>query len=297
MAIAKAGLSVKLAQFLTDQAWRNDATGPGTAHLICLRGCTVGTDGSLSAKGDPREYTDHYDDTMIIFGQKANGSPYLETFKASAKPGLAWIHSSTYAGSDKGCPTVQPGQYRYARGDHRGHEALRQADKSPVCVIRDLDDDARLELTDLVDYPMYTGINIHAGGSGGKVGLNSAGCQVIWGGWSGPPWTTFHDLVYRVAKKQELFHYTLADFLSFGKWHDGGQAGTGVADLLFGSCGAPVTKLQQALAAHGFYGGSIVDGEFGRVTDEGLRAYQKSCGLQPDGIATPELRARLGMNE
>ncbi|MEN6642105.1 MAG: peptidoglycan-binding domain-containing protein [Armatimonadia bacterium] len=297
MAITREGLSLKLARFLRDQSWQNDAADAGTAQLVCLRGCMVNEDGSLSAKGDPGVYTDHYDDTMIVFGQKANGAPYLETFKASAKPGLAWIRSPQYASANQGCPTVQPGQYRYVRGLHRGHQAMRQASGSPVCVIRDLDDDAQLEVTDRVDYPMYTGVNIHAGGSSSRVGLNSSGCQVIWGGWGGKPWSTFHKLIYQVAKAQSVFHYMVADFLFFGKWHDDGQAGRQFTNLLYGSCGGRVKKLQEALAEHGYYGSKIIDGEFGRVTDEGLRAYQRSLRLQPDGIATAEIRTRLGVAE
>lgn len=281
MAIKRAGLSDKLTAFLRDQSFVCDVTGPGTAQLVMLRGCKINANGSLSAHGDPQVYTDNYDDTLVVYGQKITGTPFLEAFRASAKPGMAWIKHSSYASAGSGCPTVQPGQYAYCRGDHRGHEAMRQVSGCPVCVIRDLDDDARLEASDLVDYPMWTGINIHAGGVSSKVGLNSSGCQVIWGGWQGTPWKTFHWLIYTVAKKQQVFHYALVDFMTFATWHDAGP----VRLLMFGSVGEDVRELQERLMRAGFFAAALVDGKFGRGTDRALRAWQKAQGMKPTGIA------------
>lgn len=283
MAIPLKGLSAKLKQFLLDQSFTCDAGPRGSAQLVMLRGCKVNADGSLSDNGNATTYTDRYDDTMVAFGNKpGTGAAYLQTFRASAKPGLAWINHQSYASSGQGCPTVQPGQYRYQRGDHRGHEALRQCPNSPVVVIRDLDDDARLEATDLVDYPMTTGINIHAGGSSAKVGLNSSGCQVIWGGWGGEPWKLFHHLVYEVAAKQTVFHYTLVDFTMFGEWHDAGPKKP--KHVLFGSVGFEVTETQKFLADEGFFAENLIDGRFGRTTDRSARAWQEAIAVAPDGI-------------
>lgn len=280
MAIKRVGLSDKLTAFLADQSLVCDVTGPGTVQLVMLRGCKVNLDRSISANGDPQVYTDGYDDVLVAYGQKATGTPFLETFRASAKPGMAWIKHPSYASAGSGCPTVQPGQYPYCRGDHRGHEAMRQVSGFPVCVIRDLDDDAKLEASDLVDYPMYTGINIHAGGVSSKVGLNSSGCQVIWGGWQGAPWQTFHKLTYTVAKKQQVFHYALVDFMTFATWHDAGP----VKLLMFGAKGQAVRTLQTYLANGGFFGAGMIDGKFGRGTDRAVRAWQRAQGLKPTGV-------------
>ena len=286
MAIAKKGLSDKLSEFLADQAWRDDSTKNGSAQLVMLRGCTINANGSLSDNGNATTYTDHYDDVMVAYGRKAGGARYLETFRASAKPGLAWIHSPSYAGSTKGCPTVQAGQYKYGRGQHRGHEALRQIGY-PIVVIRDLDQDEKLELTDLVDYPINTGINIHAGGSSSRIGLNSSGCQIIWGGWTGKPWTTFHDLIYRVAGKQSIYHYTVCNFMDFGRWHDHPEQRQSLYSALrFGSYGPRVEELQKRLARAGYFGSALVDGEFGRGTDRAVRAFQQRNGLPCDGVVT-----------
>ena len=283
MSIPRKGLSIKLAYFLADQSWACDTTGPSTAQLVMLRGCKVNADGSLSQYGDPRIYTDRYDDVLVVFGQKSGGQPYLEMFRATAKPGLAWIKHPTYAASNRGCPTVQPGQYQYQRGPHRNHpEAMRQVYKQPVVVIRDLDDDTKLELTDLVDYPWDTGINIHAGGRSEKVGLNSSGCQVLWGGWDGEPWLRFHKLIYSVAKKQQVFRYTLVDFAMFADWHDAGALKP--RHLLFGSAGQAVRDLQKTLGDGGFFGQALIDGKFGRGTDRALRGWQRNRYEMPTGI-------------
>jgi hypothetical protein len=282
MSIHNEGLSTKMAEFLKDQSLRNDATGPGTAQLVLLRGCKVNSDGSLSDNGLATKYTDYYDDLLCVFGFKSGGESYLVKYKTSSKPGKYWIHSSQYSGSTRGCPTVQPGGYRYKRGYHRKHEAMVQAE-SPVVVIRDLDKDEVLEVTDLVDYPVSTGINIHAGGTSKRIGINSSGCQVIWGGWGGVPWQEFHHLIYSVAKQQSLFHYTVVDFLHFGKWHDDRD----YKCLLFGSHGDKVVGIQNGLAKAGYFGSALVDGEFGRGTDRAVRGWQKSQGITINGILDP----------
>lgn len=282
MSIPRDGLSRKLSDFIASNSWQNDVVGNGTCQLIMLRGCKINADGSLSQHGDPLVYTDRYDDVMIAYGLKTGGQPFLECFKATAKPGWAWIKHPSYASSNAGCPTVQPGQYAYVRGDHRGHEAMRQAYRSPVCVIRDLDDDMRLEPSDRVDYPWDTGINIHAGGVSERVGLNSSGCQVLWGGWEGQPWQTFYSLIYSVARRQSVFHYCLADFGMFAEWHDRGPT----SHVMFGSSGKFVTAVQNTLVAEGYLGSKQVNGKWDEVTDRAVRKWQKAEGKQPNGIVT-----------
>jgi hypothetical protein len=281
MAIPIDGLSIKLADYLADQGFRNDATGPGRAQIVMLRGCR--RDGRrIVQSGDPLVYTDRYEDLMVVFGQKGGSQPFLATYRATAKPGIAWIKSSTYRGSTKGCPTVQPGQYPYKRGMHRTHRAMVQA--GPVCVIRDLDQDCKLEVSDLVDYPYGTGINIHASSdTANVVGWNSSGCQVIRGGWYGSAWPEFYDLIYRVAAGQSIFHYTVVDWLDFGRWHDAADKSC-YCSLRFGAHGENVEMLQRKLAIRGFFGAELIDGEFGRGTDRALRAYQRRHGLSPNGV-------------
>jgi hypothetical protein len=61
-------------------------------------------------------------------------------------------------------------------------------------------------------------------------------------------------------------------------------APSGGGDLQFGHTGPAVRQLQRALGRAGESPGSI-DGGFGRSTDRALRAFQRSHGLDPDGIA------------
>ncbi len=61
---------------------------------------------------------------------------------------------------------------------------------------------------------------------------------------------------------------------------------SGLPELQFGHNGPAVRRLQRALGRSGESPGSI-DGGFGRNTDRALRAFQRSRGLDPDGIAGP----------
>lgn len=67
-----------------------------------------------------------------------------------------------------------------------------------------------------------------------------------------------------------------------------------MALLKLNSKGADVVALQQALQTHGFNPG-VADGDFGLGTQAAVLAFQKSEGLDPDGIVGPMTRDRLGM--
>jgi predicted chitinase len=56
--------------------------------------------------------------------------------------------------------------------------------------------------------------------------------------------------------------------------------------------GPAVRKLQKQLTAHGFDTGGI-DGEFGKLTDTAVRAFQASKGLEVDGVAGVNTMAAL----
>ena len=60
-----------------------------------------------------------------------------------------------------------------------------------------------------------------------------------------------------------------------------------IVDLMVGSSGPRVTRLQEALTAAGFFPGSI-DGVFGGSTLGAVFAYQKVYGLERTGIFRPE---------
>ena len=66
--------------------------------------------------------------------------------------------------------------------------------------------------------------------------------------------------------------------------------------LQFGSRGAAVKLLQQALLREGFSPGAI-DGEFGPGTQAAVLAFQQSRQMLADGIAGPRTQAALGLVE
>jgi hypothetical protein len=64
------------------------------------------------------------------------------------------------------------------------------------------------------------------------------------------------------------------------------------AVLALGERGSAVAWLQQALAELGCYGGEV-SGRFDRSTRDGLRVFQQSRNLQPDGAAGPRTQMVL----
>ena len=65
-------------------------------------------------------------------------------------------------------------------------------------------------------------------------------------------------------------------------------------NLLVGSSGSDVIKLQQRLKEMGFYCGAI-DGIFSDTTEAAVKAFQDSEGLSADGIVGFSTQAALGL--
>ncbi len=62
-----------------------------------------------------------------------------------------------------------------------------------------------------------------------------------------------------------------------------------------GARGTPVTQIQESLNTHGA-SGLGVDGRFGRDTRAAVVAFQRSHGLEPDGVVGPRTAAALGLS-
>ncbi|MBQ9264059.1 MAG: peptidoglycan-binding protein [Clostridia bacterium] len=58
------------------------------------------------------------------------------------------------------------------------------------------------------------------------------------------------------------------------------------ATLRRGYTGSPVTRMQQELKKQGYYTGNV-DGVFGEGTENAVKAFQRSNGLNTDGVAGP----------
>ncbi len=63
----------------------------------------------------------------------------------------------------------------------------------------------------------------------------------------------------------------------------------------YGSSGSEVTRIQQKLNSLGYYNGPV-DGIYGTKTKDAVIAFQKSCGLTPDGVAGSKTLTYLGLS-
>jgi N-acetyl-anhydromuramyl-L-alanine amidase AmpD len=68
-----------------------------------------------------------------------------------------------------------------------------------------------------------------------------------------------------------------------------------LVDIKFGSTGSAVIKLQQRLRDMGFNPGAV-DGVFGENTKAAVKAFQRSVGLQDDGIVGSNTRTKLELS-
>jgi hypothetical protein len=167
----------------------------GKLHLIGIRGARP------TPEGDRFELQpnvpDEYNDAIGVFGTQ------FFLHRGSVDPGSAY---TLHPMNPDGCAHLLNGAWPYQFGSHHGHPALVQA--GPVKVWRDRDRDYMRDVHEGV----YTGdfaIHIHAGGAERSVGPNSAGCQVLWGGWGGGPWNAFYGACQ--ASGQQRFTYYLVD--------------------------------------------------------------------------------------
>lgn len=61
-----------------------------------------------------------------------------------------------------------------------------------------------------------------------------------------------------------------------------------------GDEGKAVIQLQTALAKQGYYT-AVIDGDFGKKTEDALKAYQTKLGVKPDGILGEWVAEKLGI--
>jgi len=244
-------------------SWR---TGPGL-HLIGLRGSAVVKGEIISIA----EQTDRFDDTL--FAVDFTTGKIWHAPCTAGQPGWYWINKYR---SGEGAPITRYGQYDYIRGPHRGKSALRQRQQESgrLAVIRDINKDGIADGRDRYDYPLDTGINIHAsGGIFGRVGAASSGCHVIESNWGSKPWTDLQWLVYTKYREQDVFPYAVLPL----PWLDGKTI-----RLLMGSRGEKVRKLQEFLKGKGI--DCPITGAFYRDTDIAYRRHQKNSGQVVTGI-------------
>lgn len=260
---------------LVDLCRRFSVPGDAGLRLVALRGCRV-TSGDVVMV---TEHVDDFDDVLFAI-DPAEGRIHHAPCTAG-QPGWHWIRKY---GRGNGVPFVRYGSYLYRRGPHPSkppnHPAFRQhpSELGRVAVIRDVDQDGVPEYArseDFFDYPLDTGINIHAYRRSQHVGPGSSGCTTVQDGWDGERWQGFYRLAYQTYRDQEMFWYTIfpADWL---------VNRPNVQGVMYGSQGRVVTQLQQFLLKRGL--SCPVDGVFGRVTDIAYRQWQQKQHAVPDGL-------------
>jgi hypothetical protein len=119
-----------------------------------------------------------FDDWLTVF-YRSHGRWIFNAFPATTDPGLFWLGTPQ---NPLGTAILKEGQYRglYELGLHKGYRALVQ--KAPATVIRDFDQDDRLDFGSGREETGVFGINLHRA-SRFSESLNvdrwSAGCQVL----------------------------------------------------------------------------------------------------------------------
>lgn len=122
---------------------------------------------------------DNWDDFFVLCWQEGKKNMIWVNDQFTTDPGIYYMQHKLL--NPKGCAAMVPGQYRglWKIGKHgkNQYEAFVQTG-GKVKVYRDRDKDNILECDDKSIDQGFFGINQHHGYDSGKVGQNSAGCQV-----------------------------------------------------------------------------------------------------------------------
>jgi len=154
--------------------------------IVGLRGFTYDKKKGFIANSDA---IDEFNDTLILLRTGKKGLEF-ECHRCTMDPGWYWIRAPMVPG---GAARLEPGLYIYQKGLHRGNKAFTQFQK--VAVRRDRNLDGIWTEAEPVQHGFF-GINIHASYTKDVVGVSSAGCTVIAGGWSSKIWKRFRDTLY-----------------------------------------------------------------------------------------------------
>ena len=271
--------------------------------LFGLRGCLPVNDEDHRFAQSHQVQVEAVDYThpRCTLGQWKPGSG-IALFPGSTVPHRKHVEASRPRG---GAETNQlmTGYYAdYRKGVHKAgtptaHDAFRQAGKLPV---QRTSDDVDFDADDRVEFEQPFD-NLHAAWSQGvnHDSFASAGCQVIVGfprcakrenHDDTGPWKEFKENAYSIA--QTSFPYALLT----GREVERVSMGVTSTTLRYGSKGALVTAVQEALKKRGFYEGEI-DDDFGFRTLRAVLNFQ-TAEFGPsadDGIVGKQTAAALGI--
>ncbi|MGQ0645919.1 MAG: papain-like cysteine protease family protein [Gemmatimonadaceae bacterium] len=297
-------------------------SGVNVKVVFGLRGCTMDADqasfvGSVSA----REVEPNHIDNRCIIGVWDSTTGKIAAFQASTVPNWEYMESYRQNHADK-ANMLPCGKYAMVVGTHRPKKEDAQGklvdnpgrvqgalrNDQTVIVLR-TEDDLSYTVKDTWDEAVAND-NIHAGivkvntGTSTEPDYSSAGCHTVPGTSTGDTpagaWAEFRaalglDNAKATKDDGQKFAYVLftgreARLVATGKDADA------PVRLRFGSDGAAVRSLQDALAKHAkkYYRGKT-DGDFGSGTSMAFIKYQKDRDAgAADGIVTPTDATALG---
>jgi flagellum-specific peptidoglycan hydrolase FlgJ len=109
-------------------------------------------------------------------------------------------------------------------------------------------------------------------------------------------YATAHDYADTLIKVIDKYDLTRFDRLAAGQQTSATQTTTTARPVLsFDSSGQAVRDLQNALVKLGLMKAVEVDGEFGEITEAAVEAFQKSKGLEADGVCGADTWKALGV--
>jgi outer membrane protein OmpA-like peptidoglycan-associated protein/peptidoglycan hydrolase-like protein with peptidoglycan-binding domain len=302
------------------QCNRFSLDGVASKIVFGLRGCTLDADvAAFTDKIELREIEPNHIDNRCVLGVFDNLAKKITAFRASTVPN--WEYMEKYRQSrSKRANLLPTGRYLMTVGTHRPKKkdasgnwtdnpgriqgALRQGQR--IVVLRS-EDDLTYTVRDTWDETVphdniHPGIVAVQGGTSTVPDYSSAGCNTVPGGSvadapSGA-WADFRkalglDNARPTSDDGKTFAYVL---LTGREARLTSGAATPLPRLRFGSSGAEVRSLQEALAKHPkkFFSGKS-DGEFGAATSTAFIKFQKDRdGGAADGIVTPSDATALG---
>ena len=263
--------------------WRRPVT------IFGLRGCRIadGADAKpWSTSHNLETLAPNHLQARCIIGVWRQSDDQLALFQASTVPAVAHIYASL-AEQGFGTSLLPTGLYSYSAGSHRADKPdriqrgalLLSGDQVVLRTAKELSFDALAETT------AWTRGNVHNIHSAGKPDrYDSAGCQVVPGGYAGPDrkkatgrWSDFRvaaglvdaDGAPIAPEAKPTFQYMLLTGREAALAYQGGQAfAKDYFRLRPGSTGGAVKKLQEKLlaASANAVPGLTADGGFGTRT-------------------------------
>lgn len=276
------------------EANRFNVDGGQDEVLFGLRGCKLAPGTTNDFANSVRlmeDKPDHFDFHCVL-GVWKRSTSQLCVFRASTVPNRRHMRRQLNSSNGQLCNMLPTGRYSYTVGRHR---AVRGAFiQQPKVVVQRTKEDLTYETTDFYERHDPAD-NIHPAFSDSDAKFSSAGCMTVPGNWTSNgghqgSWATFRQRAGLSADNEshmgDRFIYVLLTGREARLVATGTSAAT-LARLRFGSVGAEVTQLQQALQNGGFDPNGI-DTTMGPGTVMALiRRQQAQAGNAADGICPP----------